>query len=252
MRLVLGLALASSAPPVSAPAGVTAYQGAISAIMNETYLPTASGIEAVEVGTSCTTACVCTASSHASPCWRADEHGLQAMHAGAIRAFLYNNAPLETPYNVTVAEITNAISELRTSVGGVTTSAPRLRGACAAHARHPAAPGPARVRQHSRPPRRLGAGDVGVVSTDGQMAALFPVDMNAVTYGRTPAEVRWRAAAQHCPARCDLHQRQQLLRPAAPPPACHQRADSRASCCRRCWPSPTWAARTAAASTPTA
>ena len=46
------------------------------------------------------------------------------MHAGAIRAFLYNNAQLETPYNVTVAEVTAAISELRNSVGGVTTSAP--------------------------------------------------------------------------------------------------------------------------------
>ena len=49
---------------------------------------------------------------------------VQAMHAGAIRLALYNNAALETPYNVTVAEITNAISELRNSVGGVTTSAP--------------------------------------------------------------------------------------------------------------------------------
>ena len=39
------------APDCGLPAGVTAYQGAISAIMNETYLPIASGIEAVEVCT---------------------------------------------------------------------------------------------------------------------------------------------------------------------------------------------------------
>ena len=48
---------------------------------------------------------------------------LQGMHAGAIRAFLYNNAQLETPYNVTVADLTHAIAELRDTVGGVTTSA---------------------------------------------------------------------------------------------------------------------------------
>ena len=45
------------------------------------------------------------------------------MHAGAIRALLYNNANLETPYNVTVADLTHAIAELRDTVGGVTTSA---------------------------------------------------------------------------------------------------------------------------------
>ena len=116
---------------------MTAYQGAISAIQNKTYLPTASGIEAVEVPLLLLCTCSCSQQLMAMSCTQPSAFknsrtpvtdtvlaGLQGMHAGAIRAFLYNNAQLETPYNVTVAEVTAAISELRNSVGGVTTSAP--------------------------------------------------------------------------------------------------------------------------------
>ena len=44
-----GITVHRRVPDFELPAGVTAYQGAISLIMNETYLPIASGIEAVEV-----------------------------------------------------------------------------------------------------------------------------------------------------------------------------------------------------------
>lgn len=69
--------------------GVTAYLGAAGNIQDPTIFETAAKILAVE-----------------------------AYHAGAIRTLLYQERSIVTPYNVTVADIVEAIATLRQRVGG--------------------------------------------------------------------------------------------------------------------------------------
>ncbi|MFC4455483.1 ferritin-like domain-containing protein [Deinococcus sonorensis] len=71
--------------------GVTAYKGAARLITNPDYLEAAAGILAVE-----------------------------AYHAGEIRTLLYGQKDVKTPYGVTVAQLIQAISDLRDAVDGST------------------------------------------------------------------------------------------------------------------------------------
>lgn len=69
--------------------GVTAYKGAARLLTNMDYLEAAAGILAVE-----------------------------AYHAGEIRTLLYAQKDVKTPYGVTVAQLIQAISNLRDAVDG--------------------------------------------------------------------------------------------------------------------------------------
>lgn len=107
--------------------GVTAYLGAAPLIENSTYLSTAAKISAVE-----------------------------AYHAGIIRTFLFQSADATTPYNVTIAEVVEAVSNLRDEADGSNSD-----------------------------------DDQGIVRTtsDGEVANLVPADDDALAFARTPEQV---------------------------------------------------------------
>ena len=83
---------------------------------------------------------------------------VEAYHAGIIRTLLYQQRDTETPYNETVAEIVQAISALRASVGG--------------------------------------GADQGIVeeTANGDTANIVPADTTtSLAFSRTPAEVSMSA-----------------------------------------------------------
>ena len=77
---------------------------------------------------------------------------VESYHAGIIRTLLYQNRNVETPYNVTVETIVDAIAALRDAVDGSQID------------------------------------DSGIVTPSGG-ADLVPVDANQIAYSRTPEEV---------------------------------------------------------------
>ena len=79
---------------------------------------------------------------------------VEAYHAGIIRTLLYQQRDTETPYNITVADLVQAISALRASVGG--------------------------------------GADQGIVedTANGEVANIVPADTTtSLAFARTPAEV---------------------------------------------------------------
>ena len=86
----------------------------------------------------------------------AEISAVEAYHAGIIRTFLFQSADATTPYNVTIAEVVEAVSNLRDEADGSNSD-----------------------------------DDQGIVRTtsDGEVANLVPADDDALAFARTPEQV---------------------------------------------------------------